>query len=124
MVKKFNTTGTCYPDRHYMTDLSERMRQIKRKVDDGEYFLINRGWQYGKTTTFWALKEYLREEYLVVLFSFQQLSEADYKDEFVFVSAFSDLFTAALQESDGDPLEDETVLKLQEIAEGSFAPII
>ena len=117
MVKKFNTTGICYPDRHYMTDLRDRMRQIKKKVDDGEYFVINRGRQYGKTTTLWALREYLREEYLVAFLSFQQLSEADYKDEYVFVSAFADLITAALEEEDWDDTGEEAC-RLKEIAEG------
>ena len=41
-MKKFNTTAICVPAKHYMVDLSERVREIKKYVDDGKYFAINR----------------------------------------------------------------------------------
>ncbi len=50
-MKKFNTTGVCIPSKHYMVDLSERVAEIGKMVDDGKYFTINRARQYGKTTT-------------------------------------------------------------------------
>lgn len=30
--KKFNTTAVCVPDKHYMVDLSERVKEIKKLV--------------------------------------------------------------------------------------------
>ena len=51
MTRRFNITGTCFPDHHYMVDISDRVAQIRRMVDDNTYFCINRGRQYGKTTT-------------------------------------------------------------------------
>ena len=51
MNKKFNITGLCVPEKHYMVDTSNRINEIAKMVEDGEYFTINRPRQYGKTTT-------------------------------------------------------------------------
>lgn len=58
MVRYFNTEGSCNPKEHYMVSLAERLSGIKRMlVDRKKYFVINRGRQYGKTTTLRALEE-------------------------------------------------------------------
>ena len=41
MHRKFNVTGYCNPDKHYMVDLTERLIKIKKMIDEGEYFVIN-----------------------------------------------------------------------------------
>ena len=66
-MKKFNTTAVCIPSKHYMVDLSERVAQIKKMVDAGEYFTINRARQYGKTTTINALKKYPETVKLIII---------------------------------------------------------
>ncbi|WP_347493455.1 hypothetical protein [Ruminococcus sp. HUN007] len=48
MAKNFNITGTCFPEVHYMVDITERLETIRKMIDDGNYFIINRGRQYGK----------------------------------------------------------------------------
>ncbi len=40
--KYFNITGSCYPTKHYIVDLTERLDKIKALIDRGEYFVINR----------------------------------------------------------------------------------
>ena len=56
MKRYFNTDGACRLDIHYMVRIDERLEQLKRMyVDKGKYFIINRGRQYGKTTTLKAL---------------------------------------------------------------------
>ena len=55
-MNRFNTTAVCIPSKHYMVDISDKVEQIKKLVDDGKYFTINRARQYGKTTTLAALK--------------------------------------------------------------------
>ena len=90
MKKYFNVTGSCYPQKHYMVDLTERLKEIKTLVDRGEYFVINRARQYGKTTTLKALEQYLRSEYLVLSFSFQRMSTAKFQTESTFAAAFSE----------------------------------
>lgn len=60
----FNTTGTCNPTEHYMVDLTERLFEVRKLVDGGKYFTINRARQFGKTTMLHALAEYLSQDYL------------------------------------------------------------
>ncbi|MCD8018334.1 MAG: hypothetical protein LUF92_01740 [Clostridiales bacterium] len=55
MSKIFNTTANCIPEKHYMVDLTERLSKIRKMIDRGDYFTINRARQYGKTTTLLAL---------------------------------------------------------------------
>ena len=60
MKRRFNITGSCSPQKHYMVPLDDRLKKIKTDyVDEGSYFIINKGRQYGKTTTLCALGKYL-----------------------------------------------------------------
>ena len=88
-MKKFNTTAVCIPSKHYMVDLSERVAEIGKMVDDGKYFTINRARQYGKTTTIDALCKVLLTKYEVVSLSFEGIGDAGFKTEQSFVKAFS-----------------------------------
>ena len=74
MEKRFNITGSCIPEIHYMVDISDRLAEIKKMIDVGDYFVINRGRQYGKTTTLNALTNYLSDEYYVVTVSYTHLT--------------------------------------------------
>lgn len=89
MKRYFNITGACNSQEHYMVNLDSRLAEIKKMVDDGKYFVINRGRQYGKTTTLKALKKYLSEDYIVVSMDFQFLDSSDYEDTKSFVKSFS-----------------------------------
>ena len=89
LKKFFNVNGSCNPQIHYMIDLSERLSEIKKMVDAGEYFTINRARQYGKTTLLAALAEYLKSDYKVISLDFQTISYGDFENEEKFVAAFS-----------------------------------
>ena len=91
-MKAFNTTAVCIPSKHYMVDLSERVKEIKKLVDDGKYFTINRARQYGKTTTLNALQQILKNDYLVLSLSFERITKANFATEQSFVKAFCRLF--------------------------------
>ncbi len=96
MRRYFNTEGLCDPKEHYMVRLDERLAEIKQLyVDRKKYFAINRGRQYGKTTTLYALAAYLKDEYTVLSVDFQELGTADFVNEAVFVRAFSRLLMEA-----------------------------
>ena len=86
-MKKFNTTAVCIPSKHYMVDITDRVKKIKKLVDYGEYFTINRARQYGKTTTLLALKHVLIDEYNVVSLSFDGITHANFETEKTFVKA-------------------------------------
>lgn len=85
----FNVSADCKPELHYMADISEKLRQIKAMVDEGQYFTINRARQYGKTTTLNALERILEDDYVVIHLDFQLLGNADFETEPAFVAAFS-----------------------------------
>ncbi|WP_026492132.1 hypothetical protein [Butyrivibrio sp. XPD2002] len=69
-MKTFNTTAVCIPSKHYMVDLTERVMEIRKLVDDGKYFTVNRARQYGKTTMLSVLADSLVSEYIVISTSF------------------------------------------------------
>jgi hypothetical protein len=74
--KYFNVTGRCVPGKHYMVDMSEKIRAIMQGfVERGEYFVINRPRQYGKTTTLHLLAAALADGYLVIRMSFEGMDE-------------------------------------------------
>lgn len=73
-MKSFNITGTCRPNEHYMVDITERLEIIRKMIAKGDYFCINRGRQYGKTTTLNNLKGYLENVgYCVFSISFEKV---------------------------------------------------
>lgn len=81
-MKVFNTTGKCIPSMHYMVDISRQVEDAAKLVRRGNYFCINRGRQYGKTTTLALLKKKLEAEgYAVFSLSFEGLSESAFKSE-------------------------------------------
>lgn len=112
--RAFNIHGLCYPDRHYMVDLDGRLKKIKDMVDQGEYFVINRARQYGKTTLLRALKEYLRPDYVVISMSFQKMSSAKFRDEYAFSQAFArDFLKKSEKETGKSGLSGEALQSLE-----------
>ncbi len=102
MERYFNTEGLCDPKIHYMVRLDERLKKIKQLfVDKGKYFIINRGRQYGKTTTIKGLAEYLRTEYLVISMDFQEIGTDEFRNEAVFSRAFAEILKEVLQREYG-----------------------
>ena len=96
MGKYFNVTGKCYPEQHYMVDISERLNQIKAMVDQGDYFSINRGRQYGKTTTLSLLKKVLEEQYTVFSISFEGMGDSSFETDEAFAANFLYLLNDSL----------------------------
>ena len=108
MTRYFNTEGLCTSEEHYMVRLDDRTAQIKRKlVDRKKYFVINRGRQYGKTTTLRALAEYLAEDYFVISLDFQEMPDEKFESGDTFSLAFVSMLRDALENR-----EDEEVQKL------------
>ena len=91
-MKKFNTTGACFSDRHYMVSLDQRIDQFKELVDAETYFVFNRARQYGKTTVLKALEKELQAQYYVASLDFQMLGNKSFEDEVLFSKSFVKLF--------------------------------
>lgn len=99
-MKVFNTTANCVPEENYMVDISERLKEIKKMVDEKKYFTINRARQYGKTTTLKALANYLQDEYCVLSLDFQKISKASYRTEEAFIKTFSRIVLQKKKQTD------------------------
>ena len=54
-MKRFNTTGPCFPDEHYMMPALDRLPGIRELVAGGNYFVVHAPRQTGKTTALQAL---------------------------------------------------------------------
>ncbi len=114
-MKEFNTTGLCIPSKHYMVDLSERVKEITKLVDAGKYFTINRARQYGKTTTLNALRLSLADRYVVVSISFESVGGAGFTDEPSFVREFCRLLKRAFRNEGRIP--DKIKSEIEELFE-------
>lgn len=114
MKRRFNVTGACNPQQHYMVRLDDRVKKIKEDyVDYGSYFVINRGRQYGKTTTLKALAKYLSNEHTVFSLDFQQMGTKTFENETNFSRGFIDRLLAALKMVQAEDKEEIRELLLR-----------
>ena len=106
MKRRFNTTGSCNMQRDYMVKLDDRLKKIKENyVDYGSYFVINKGRQYGKTTTLRALAKYLMADYIVFSLDFQKIGTEDFVDAPTFVRAFAEIVIEKARIINADGME-------------------
>ena len=61
-MRKFNTTGPCFPDEHYMLPALDRLPGIRELVAGGNYFVIHAPRQTGKTTALQALVQEINDK--------------------------------------------------------------
>ncbi len=101
MKKKFNVTAVCVPERHYMVDISERIALIRGMVEEGDYFAINRGRQYGKTTTLYMVSRELKDDYTVLFLSFESADDL-FQNNAAFAEGFLQMVSRALKRSKVD----------------------
>ncbi|MCD7736471.1 MAG: ATP-binding protein [Lachnospiraceae bacterium] len=87
-MRSFNTEVVCNPQKHYMVDISDKVdRIIAKYVENGKYFSINRGRQYGKTSTLRAISRKLHEKYYCIQISLAW-SNAIFKSDAQLVTSF------------------------------------
>lgn len=91
MTKKFNVNGRCSLQMHYMVNMKSQLDEMKNLVDEGNYFVMNRARQYGKTTTMNLLAEKLTSSYMVFLISFEGMADAAYASESSFCKRIAGL---------------------------------
>ena len=96
MRKRFNVTGSCNPERHYMVDSAKRFAAVEALIDQGEYFTINRARQYGKTTTMRMIWRKLSDKYLIVDTSLEGVGDKSFEDEQTFAQLIVELIKQAL----------------------------
>ncbi|MFP3152990.1 AAA-like domain-containing protein [Lachnospiraceae bacterium ZAX-1] len=116
-MKRFNVTGLCIPNRHYMVDTSEKLEKIKLLVDAGFYFTINRARQYGKTTMLNLLEQQLADKYIVVSLSFEGVGP----EAFESAQSFCGMFMRKSQEAlEFDPIHGAYAAKWVDKAVATF----
>ena len=73
-----------------MADVSKKLAQAYRMVEDGDYFIINRPRQYGKTTMLYSIAQALRDtgEYVALNTSFEGIGDTIFGTEAAFSSSF------------------------------------
>ena len=108
-MRRFNITGTCYPQHHYMVNIDDRLNSIAKLVAEGQYITINRGRQYGKTTTLYHLKKRMSGDYVVFSISFEDFNGNDFKNENTLAYSFLEALRTELEE--GTTEADEIVFK-------------
>lgn len=86
--KVFNITGSCNPQKHYMVDMGKRFEAVRKLIDNGQYFTINRARQYGKTTLLDSIWRNLSDQYIVILLSFEGVGDTAFSSESAFVKMF------------------------------------
>ena len=114
MMRTFNTTGKCIPSMHYMVDISRQVEVAAKMVRRGNYFCINRGRQYGKTTTLAMLKKKLEEEgYAVFSLSFEGLGDESFKSYEALLFASLQLMNECVIWNEVKNLSDNSTAQLQ-----------
>ena len=100
MKKKFNATGLCVSEKHYMVNIENKLQQIESMIDEGDYFVINRPRQFGKTTTLNMLENRLEDKYTVLSISFEGISNNIFQDEEAFSNKFLQLLVRSIKHED------------------------
>ena len=91
MKKRFNDTGLCVHNMHYMVNTSEQINDIfEGLIEYGQYFSILGGRQFGKTTTISLLTEIIRKrnDYLLIRTSFEGIGDDIFTNEKTFSKGF------------------------------------
>ncbi|HPP86975.1 MAG TPA: AAA family ATPase [bacterium] len=90
MERYFNTKGLIIPEEHFYVRIDDKILQIFELALRGQYFVINKPRQYGKTPVLHLLERFINQsnDYLCISMSFEGLGEVSFKDENVFVQSF------------------------------------
>lgn len=72
--RTFNTSGLCFPERHYMVDPLQRLDEVEGLIKEGLYFTIHAPRQTGKTTYLYAMARKLNagDKHIALVVSFEQ----------------------------------------------------
>ncbi|WP_297417873.1 AAA-like domain-containing protein [Clostridium sp.] len=97
MKKRFNITGPCISKKHYMVNIDNKIKKVQNLIDRGDYFVINRPRQYGKTTLLSQITKVFKEKYLAIRMSFEGIGDSVFENEEAFSNAFLTLIQESLQ---------------------------
>ena len=114
-MKKFNTTGKCIASQHYMVPIDRQVDAAAKLVEEGMYFCINRGRQYGKTTTLSFLQQRMENQgYVVFSISFEGLPDSAFSTTETLLYTSLELMEFPLELTGIKNLPDTLAHQLQE----------
>ena len=96
-MKNFNVTGLCTPEEDYMVDISGKMEQIMKMINEQCYFLIQHERCYGKTTILNEIKKRLEHEFICIKLDFEELGNEIFESSEKFCSVFIKSIVTALE---------------------------
>jgi len=111
---------------HYMVNIDRQVEAAAKLVRQGDYFCINRGRQYGKTTTLAALKKKLETEgYAVFSISFEGMSDKAYNSFEVLLNESVGLMLECIEWDDVTALSEssKTILNSLYSADGKISTL-
>ena len=79
--RRFNTSGPCDPEKHYVLRREQLICKGKEQINDGRYFTIFAPRQSGKTTYFQLLINKIKDNFSPIYVSFENNQEYT-KEEF------------------------------------------
>ncbi|MCL2073636.1 MAG: AAA-like domain-containing protein [Marinilabiliaceae bacterium] len=118
-MREFNVVGNCVPNMHYMVDISKKIDQIFQLVEGAKYFTINRGRQYGKTTSIGMLEKRLPDDYICASISFQDSSSKMFANEKKFCQSLLEKIYDSLSlvdENEANHWLDNTVTEYRQLS--------
>ena len=119
MKKEFNVTGVCFPDIHYMVNNAQRLEAVMDMVERGNYFVINRPRQYGKTTMLSSLEVELHKtkDYVPIRLNFQGVDSKSFESDNAFAKMFTNLLVRPLKFSEPEAfaLVKETLIDVKDM---------
>jgi hypothetical protein len=80
-----------------MVNIDSKLDIMQNMVNKGQYFVINRPRQYGKTTAMYLLEERLKDEYIVISCSFEGIGNTIFSDETYFSSKILEVMAEGLE---------------------------
>ena len=95
-----------------MVNIDNKLAKLEKMVDKGQYFVINRPRQYGKTTTMYLLEELLKEKYIIISMSFEGFSDKAFADETKFSNKFLKKIISSLKYIDNQEQDFIKTLKI------------
>ncbi|MDR1035935.1 MAG: ATP-binding protein [Deltaproteobacteria bacterium] len=105
-TRSFNTTGTCYPDKHYMLPPLPRLPDVNDMIEGEFYFVLHSPRQSGKTTCLVELTEQINSEGRFYAINCSLASLRNTKDKSTAMSEFVNEIDDGLRYSSVDKLNN------------------
>ncbi|MCP5046581.1 MAG: AAA family ATPase [bacterium] len=122
--KRFNTSGLCFPGKHYMIDPLSRLKEVGHLIDEELYFTIHAPPQTGKTTFLYAMAAKLNAagKHIALVVSFEQAGYSGIMVEWANTLLINSIYQAAFIQLPGkyrpDDPNEKTSFNIQSYLQG------